>query len=63
VGKSGVTLDRDLNNISDISDNLANNDDPAVKFTYRPDFVVNAPKGFQRTPVVWKEVAPRLLLP
>lgn len=59
VGMRGVVLHRNLNgDSSTVYDDLANNSNPAVKFVYRPDFLMNAPKGFLRSSITWKEVAP-----
>jgi len=48
---SGVSLLRDLGGIN-------NNSNPAVTFTYRPDFLINLPWGFKHNGIQWREVAP-----
>lgn len=58
IGQGGVTLQRDLNGSTLPDDDLANNTAAAQVFTYRPDFVINAPLGFLRSSVMWQEVAP-----
>jgi hypothetical protein len=58
VGQSGVNLTRDLKSPSH---QLANNLNPAERFTYRPDFVANAPRGLKRIPIKWREIQPQPL--
>jgi hypothetical protein len=58
VGQSGVILARNLESPSNV---LANNLNPAELFTYRPDFVANAPRGLKRIPIKWREIKPQPL--
>jgi hypothetical protein len=51
VGWSGLSMTRTL-------DNLDNNTYPAVRFTYRPDFLTHIPTGFKRNAIGWREVTP-----
>ena len=55
VGWGGVTLSRDLKTVAD---SLANNINPAERFIYRPDFLINASQGFLKSGIEWQEVAP-----
>jgi hypothetical protein len=54
-GTNGVVLNRSLNSSGGDFDN---NTDPAEKFTYRPDFLINAPDEFRKISVAWTEVEP-----
>lgn len=63
IGQGGVTLQRDLNGSTLPDDDLANNTAAAQVFTYRPDFVINAPRGFLRSGMTWQEVAPGAVAP
>jgi hypothetical protein len=51
VGWGGVDLNRDFGNAT-------NNTNPAELFSYRPDFVTNAPAQMKRPVIRWEEVAP-----
>jgi hypothetical protein len=55
VGWDGIELNRTLNTVST---DLYNNLNPAVRFTYRPDFIINAPDSFKYATVSWREVVP-----
>jgi hypothetical protein len=55
VGWGGVSLNRTLNTAAT---DLYNNSNPAVRFTYRPDFLINAPDSFKYATVSWREVVP-----
>jgi hypothetical protein len=50
VGYGGFSLERDLKE--------NNTTTPANVFTYRPDFIVNAPEGLFSISYTWKQVAP-----
>jgi len=58
VGWSGVTLARTLNSLGSSDDDFANNTDPAERFVYRPDLILNAPESLKRPSIQWEEVAP-----
>jgi hypothetical protein len=51
VGWGGVIVERDFRSAT-------NNTVPVVLFTFRPDFVTNAPAEFNTTQYFWEEVAP-----
>ena len=51
VGWSGVDLNRDYGDST-------NNTNPAEFFSYRPDFVLNAPARMKRPVMRWEEIAP-----
>ena len=55
VSWQGFSMKRDFKGNSDP---LKNNKLPAHVFTYRPDFLINAPEGFKRSGIEWQEVAP-----
>lgn len=50
IGYRGVTLSRDLGAL--------NSSRPSELFTFRPDFVINAPRTMKLAKFVWSEVAP-----
>jgi hypothetical protein len=49
-GWYSISLERDRGDL--------NNSEPSEQFTFRPDFVVNAPAALKRSIYSWKEVAP-----
>jgi hypothetical protein len=59
IGWGGVSLNRSLKSTS--GDPLADNKHPGELFTYRADFLLNAPNILKRPQITWKEVAPRKL--
>ncbi len=58
VGWRGVTLERSL---EPATDPLANNQNPAELFIYRPDLLFNTPLTLKYGSIEWREVAPRQL--
>lgn len=56
VGWSGLAMDRDYDDGGSGSGN--NNFYPTEFFRYRPDFLLNAPDGFERPMYSWREIAP-----
>jgi hypothetical protein len=49
-GWYSISLERDRGDL--------NNTEPSEQFTFRPDFIVNAPAALKRSIYSWKEVAP-----